>query len=70
MLVGGALSQPADPCLEVDQRKSLCDVNVHFQAHKEKYANRLATIFIVGMFSLWKRRAERDSRKQRASVAS
>lgn len=41
-LLGGALSHPADPRLEADQRKSPCDVNVHFQAHQEKHANRLA----------------------------
>lgn len=34
--MGEALSQPADPWLELDQRKPPCDVKVHFQAHKEK----------------------------------
>lgn len=58
--MGEALSQPADPWLELDQRKPPCDVKVHFQAHKEKMdANSylLPTVF-------------QKTRKQRASVAS
>lgn len=50
--MGEALSQPADPWLELDQWKPPCDVKVHFQAHKEKKdANSylLPTVFNGGM---------------------